>query len=415
MKFRSKSILKPFSTRYRLSRYLGNGGIVRPRDSNNFLFFPHTRDFLTAAILVAFACIHGITLRAQSGNGGLKLDTGKDIYMAGCISCHGPEGTGQPQTLAGFQRPTTFPDFTDCPGATPEPDIQWRAVITEGGPGRGFSQIMPSFQHMLTQDQISKVIEYLRSLCTVKAWPRGNLNLPRPMITEKAYPENEVVISGSYNAHGAPAGSTAVVYERRFGTSSMIGAVVPYNYKQDSSGNHAAFGDIALEYKRKVFDSLKNGSIFSVGGDISVPTGNRTIGTGGESTLFEAFAAYGQILPRDSFLQIQTGFELPVHPDKVPRAFFLRTAIGKTFSTEGGLGRRWSPMLEIIADRDLLTGAKTNVDLAPELQIPLARRMQLLGGIGYRIPVNNTANRPRQLMFYVLWDFPDGGLRQGWK
>jgi len=353
-------------------------------------------------------------VRAQSGNGGLKLDTGKEIYMAGCVSCHGPDGKGQPQILAGFQQPSTFPDFADCPGATPEPDIQWRAVITDGGPGRGFSQIMPSFKDMLTQDQIGKVIEYLRTLCPVKAWPRGNLNLPRPMITEKAYPENEVVIAGSYNAHGAPAGSTSVIYERRFGTSSMIGAVVPYSYKQDSTGNHAAFGDIALEYKRKVFDSLKKGSIFSVGGDISVPTGNRTIGTGGESTLFEIFAAYGQILPKDSFLQLQTGFELPVHPDKVPRAYFMRTAIGKTFSTENGLGRRWSPMMEIIADRDLVAGAKTNLDLAPEIQIPLSRRMHILGSIGYRIPVNNTGTRPRQLMFYLLWDFPDGGLRQGW-
>ena len=387
---------------------------MRPRTCNSFIVFRPTRDLLAIAVIVGVVWIHGTVVRAQSGNGGLKLDTGKEIYMAGCVSCHGPDGKGQPQILAGFQQPSTFPDFTDCPGATPEPDIQWRAVITDGGPGRGFSQIMPSFKDMLTQDQISKVIEYLRSLCPVKAWPRGNLNLPRPMITEKAYPENEVVIAGSYNAHGAPAGSTSVIYERRFGTSSMIGAVVPYSYKQDSTGNHAAFGDIALEYKRKVFDSLKKGSIFSMGGDISVPTGNRTIGTGGESTLFEIFAAYGQILPKDSFLQLQTGFELPVHPDKVPRAYFMRTAIGKTFSTENGLGRRWSPMMEIIADRDLVAGAKTNLDLAPEIQIPLSRRMHILGSIGYRIPVNNTGNRPRQLMFYLLWDFPDGGLTQGW-
>ena len=388
---------------------------MRPRTCGSFIVFQPTRNLLAIAVIVGVVWIHGTVLRAQSGNGGLKLDTGKEIYMAGCVSCHGPDGKGQPQTLAGFQQPSTFPDFADCPGATPEPDIQWRAVITDGGPGRGFSQIMPSFKDMLTQDQISKVIEYLRSLCPVKAWPRGNLNLPRPMITEKAYPENEVVIAGSYNAHGAPAGSTSAIYERRFGTSSMIGAVVPYSYKQDSTGNHAAFGDIALEYKRKVFDSLKKGSIFSMGGDISVPTGNRTIGTGGESTLFEIFAAYGQILPKDSFLQLQTGFELPVHPDKVPRAYFMRTAIGKTFSTENGLGRRWSPMMEIIADRDLVAGAKTNLDLAPEIQIPLSRRMHILGSIGYRIPVNNTGIRPRQLMFYLLWDFPDGGLTQGWR
>ena len=52
---------------------------------------------------------------------------------------------------------------------------------------------MPSFKDLLTPDQIGKVIEHLRSLCTEEAWPRGNLNLPRPLITEKAFPENETV------------------------------------------------------------------------------------------------------------------------------------------------------------------------------------------------------------------------------
>src|SRR5258707_1079477 len=60
----------------------------------------------------------------------LKLDTGSEIYHSGCVACHGPDGKGQAQSLAGFERPATFPDFTDCPTATPEPDIQWRAVIT---------------------------------------------------------------------------------------------------------------------------------------------------------------------------------------------------------------------------------------------------------------------------------------------
>jgi len=82
-----------------------------------------------------------------------------------------------------------------------------------------------------------------------------------------------------------------------------------------------------------------------------VPTGDSAKGTGGASTIFETFAAYGQILPSDSFFQLQTGIELPVHPDKVPRAYYLRTALGKTFSGGGGLGRRWTPMTEFIADR----------------------------------------------------------------
>jgi hypothetical protein len=273
---------------------------------------------------------------------------------------------------------------------------------------------MPSFKDALTQEQVGKVIEYLRSLCTEKAWPRGNLNLPLAMITEKAFPEDEVVITGQSNLHGAPGGGATVIYEKRIGSSGMIEAAVPYNLAHESGVSRSGFGDITLGYKRKLFDSLVKGSIFSLGGELTVPTGDAHIGTGGGSTVFETYAAYGQILPADSFLQFQTGVELPTQPDKVPRAYYLRTAMGKTLSTGRGLGRMWSPMAEFIADRDLATGATTNWDVVPEIQIPISKRMHILASVGFRVPVNNTADRPKQIMFYLLWDYVDGSLRQGW-
>jgi mono/diheme cytochrome c family protein len=367
---------------------------------------------MIAALMATFATAQ-VALWAKSANG-LKLDTGKEIYMAGCASCHGPDGKGQSQNLAGFERPSTFPDFSDCHGSTAEPDLQWRAVITNGGPARGFSTIMPAFGNALSQDQIGKVIEYVRSLCTEKGWPRGNFNLPLPLVTEKAFPEDEVVLSGGLNLHGPPGGDATVLFEKRIGPSSMIEARVPYNVSQDSGTTRSGFGDIGLGYKRKVFDNLNAGSIFSVGGEVLAPTGNPRIGTGGGSPLLEAYVAYGQILPASSFLQFQTGYELSTQPDKVPRAYFVRTAIGKTFMTGGGLGRWWTPMTEFIADRDLVSGARTNWDVLPEIQIPLSKRLHIRANIGVRIPVNNTSGRPKQLLIYFLWDYADGTLKQGW-
>jgi len=372
------------------------------------------------SVVVFIACAGVSSVAAQTAPGQpnapskLKLDTGKQIYEAGCVACHGPDGKGQSQNLAGFERPDTFPDFTDCPTSTPEPDVQWRAIITNGGPARAFSQIMPSFKDQLTPEQIVKVVGHLRSLCTENTWPRGDLNLPRAMITEKAFPENETVVTGAINARGTPGIASAAMYERRIGASAMFEVIVPFDFTNDGSSWGSAFGDLAIGYKQKLFHSLKKGSIFSVGGEVAAPTGNRTLGTGGESTIFEGFAAFGQLLPGSSFLQVHTGFELPAHPDDVPRAYYLRTAIGKTFSTEGGLGRRWSPMIEFIADRDLVSGATTNWDVVPEIQIPMSKRMHILGNIGFRIPANNTADRQKQVMFYVLWDWVDGGLLQGW-
>jgi len=130
---------------------------------------------------------------------------------------------------------------------------------------------------------------------------------------------------------------------------------IPYAFTNNNENWSAAFGDLALGYKQKLYDSLDSGSIVSVGGELIAPTGNPDRGTGGESTIFEAFGAYGQLFPGNSFLQLHTGVELPAHPDKVARAYYLRTAIGKTFATWGGLGRRWTPMVEFVGDRELVS------------------------------------------------------------
>jgi mono/diheme cytochrome c family protein len=344
----------------------------------------------------------------------LSFESGKQIWEAGCVSCHGADGSGQADSLRGFEVPDTFPDFRDCPTSTPESDIQWRAVITNGGPARGFSRIMPAFRDILTSEQISMVISHVRSLCTERAWPQGDLNLPRALVTEKAFPESETVVAGTINAQGAAGVGSTLIYERRIGATAMIEAIVPYAFSHDRGSWGAAFGDLALGYKQALAHSTKRGSIFSVGGELIAPTGNPEVGTGGESTVFEAYAAYGQLFRGLAFLQVHSGIELPAHPDKTPRAYYLRTAVGKTFATDNGHGRRWTPMMEAIGDRDLEAGAVTNWDVVPQIQIPLNKRMHVLASIGYRVPVNNTDGRQRQWLFYGLWDWMDGGLLQGW-
>ena len=370
-----------------------------------------------STVLAGGAVWMATALQAQNTTSKRNFKTGKDIYMSGCVACHGAEGNGQSRVLQGFERPSTFPDFTSCRGSTPEPNIQWQAIITNGGPARGFSQIMPSFRGVLTQDEIKIVVRYLRTLCTNKAWPQGDLNLPRPFVTEKAFPEDEVVVQSAANMEGYPSGNVTTFYEKRLGATDMIEVQVPYGWNNDgTNGTHSAFGDIALGYKRKLWSSLRTGSIVSAGAEVIAPTGSKTAGTGGESTTFELFGAWGQILPKDSFVQVHTGFELPVHTNIVPNAFYFHTAVGKTFSQGWmGLGRRWTPMNEFIVDRDLVTGAMTNFDVIPQIQIPISKRMHILADIGFQVPVNNTAGRSTQVLFYVLWDYADGSLRQGWR
>jgi mono/diheme cytochrome c family protein len=354
---------------------------------------------------------------AQKQEPELKLETGKEIYEAACIGCHGPNGKGQPESTLGFEKPPQFPDFSDCNGTVREEMFDWKATIHEGGPGRGWSEIMPSFSEALNKDQIDKVAQYLRSLCSEPAWPPGELNLPRAFATEKAFPEDEWVLTTAVSTKkDAGAVSGELIYERRFGTKNQLEFAAPYGALQRENRSWVGgIGDLTLGYKRVLFHTMRGGgSILSLQGEVVAPTGNRVQGLGSGVTTFAAFAAFGQRLPAYSFVQVQTGAELPTNTKKASQAAFFRTAVGKTFAQNQGFGRIWSPMIEFLADRDLVSGARTNWDLLPQVQVSLNKRHHIRADFGVRTPANNTAGRPTQLMFYVLWDWFDGGFREGW-
>jgi hypothetical protein len=71
-------------------------------------------------------------------------------------------------------------------------------------------------------------------------------------------------------------------------------------------------------------------------------------------------------------------------------------------------------MVEFLADRDLTNGAKTNWDVLPEMQVTISKRQHIRGNLGVRVPAANTQGRPVQILFYLLWDWQDGRLTEGW-
>lgn len=378
-----------------------------------------------ALSLLALSCLAPVVLLlAQAPNASrTQVNEGERIYKAGCIACHGPDGRGTPQTQAGFQRPDTFPDFTRCDQTSMEPNVNWKDVIVHGGPTRGFSQIMPSFGEALTSDQIDEVVLYLRGLCRNPHWARGELNVPRAIVTEKAFPEDEEVVSTAVNARGAPGVTTDIIHEQRFGVKNQIEVDVPLTFQDLNHTWYGGTGDTTLGVKRAFWSILgpRAGSIFAGQGSVIVPTGNRSRGFGAGTTTFEAFAAFDQIFQggrhmtgNETFFQFQFGADLPLHTAIAPNSLFWRAAVGQSLGANRGYGRLWSPMLELLADRDLETGAKTNWDLLPQIQVTISRRQHIKADLGVRVPATNTQGRPVQLMLYLLWDWADGKLTEGW-
>jgi len=382
--------------------------------------FRMTRVAWLALLSVLTVCVMTAGLFAQN-NAGLRLGTGAEIYKtAGCIACHGADGAGTPKTTAGFEPPRTFPDFTRCDQTTPESAVAWKAVITEGGVARGFSKIMPSFGEALTSEQIDKVVKYLRSLCKQPGWPMGELNLPRALVTEKAYPEDEEVISTSINAKGAPGVFNHIIHEQRFGKNNQIEVDVPITFEDQNHTWYGGVGDTTIGIKRVMYSKLRgpvmrpSGSIFGLFGGVLLPTGNRARGFGSGTTTFEMFAAFDQLFPAGTFIQTQFGAELPRHTDIAPQNIFFNTAVGQSFTPDRGLGKAYSPMMEFVAARDLTDHAKTNWDVVPQMQWMISKRQHIRADLGVRVPVTNTAGRSTQIVFYILWDWFDGRLNEGW-
>jgi mono/diheme cytochrome c family protein len=373
--------------------------------------------------LLAFGVLH-----AASGNDfalQLHVEGGKAIYEAACAACHGAKGEGTPQAAAGFAKPASFPHFNKCDETTPEFTRDYKASIRDGGRARGFSSIMPSFSGVLTSSQMDEVIVYLRSLCKERAWPLGELNVPRALVTEKAFPESETVLTTTVNVKGAPAVSNELDYERVLGKHDQLELALPFGWvHKDAGGMTGGLGDIAIGDKHVLFSRLdanpdgplydSTGSILSVQAEVVLATGDQRRGLGAGEPSLGFFAAYDRLLPGQVFIQLQPGIDIPRHTEYGPRSAYLRMAFGKSFAGDGDLGRLWTPMLEIVGDRDLTPGATTDWDVIPEFQVTLNRRQHIRAAAGYRVPINDTAGRPEQVIAYFIWDWFDGGLFEGW-
>ncbi len=350
---------------------------------------------------------------------------GEAVYAASCANCHGLDGTGLPPSLLAFEE--EVPDFTDCDFAAREPDADWIAVAHEGGPVRGFSEMMPAFRGALTEEQLGRVMGYIRTLCANDDWPRGELNLPRPLFAEKAYPEDEWVVELGVDLESDGGVSAAYVYEQRFGPRSQVEIVIPYAWRSGGAqdvdpdgdappgdGLRHGPGDLVVGVKHALHHDFDLGRIFSVGGEVILSTGDETAGLGAPGNALEAFASYGQILPDDGFVQAHAGFEVPLY-DGASEAFG-RVVLGRSF-TEGQWGRVWTPMLEMQLKRGFESGAATAFDLVPQAQVSLNTRQHVLANFGLLIPVTGNAGetaRSVRLVSYILLDWFDGGFFEGW-
>lgn len=345
----------------------------------------------TSLLSVALWLTVTTPLLAQTAEG---PKTVAEMWSAWCARCHGADGSGKVAEPTVTVEPL---DFTDCRIASAEPDADWEVAIAHGGPAVGLSSQMPAFGDVLTGEQVGEFVRLLRGFCREPGWPTGNLNLPRPIFTEKAFPENELIILpvASHDKNRPNGFTINTIYERRIGKRAQIEAVLPVERVYVSSLNEAEAGlgdvEIGLKY------ALTPGSsryLLSAGFDVAFPTGAEGRLLGDFSAVFEPYLALGTILG-GNYVQGQFKLELPSSNSFRTRETVYNVYVGRDTSV---FPNTWTLGIE-------LNGENKELWVTPQIRKGLTRTGALGAAFGVRVPLTERDEHGIAFVGYLLWEY----------
>jgi len=311
-------------------------------------------------------------------------DSGAALFASWCKSCHGADGRGTPAATTRLEVPPA--DLRECKGSTAETEHRWVNIVAQGGAAFGLSLDMPAFGEAGTPAQIRAVVRYARSLCGELGWPPGELNFPRAFLVEKAYPENEVVISDRGRGQD-------YIYEHRLGKRLQLEASAATAF----DGEPQVFEGVTGALKYNVWHSLERRALVSLGLEATPPLGRQDVWE------VEPFLAFGA-QPGGVFVvqgEVQGSWE----ETEGFGGMSYRLGVGH----EGG---RFVPMLE--AGWTVPPHGERTLSFYPQVWMQLSRLGHVAGSLGAELPATGPEPRHPRLIAFVLWDFGDAPLFRGW-
>ena len=333
-----------------------------------------------------------------------RIARGREVYATACVLCHGRDGAGNPDWESAV-RPVSF---ADC-ATTAEPAEQWETIVKKGGPARGLSSVMPSFGEAFSDEEIGAVVAYLRTFCPrADAYPPGDLNFRRLLVTGKAFPEEEVVLSVSHRPQRSVRETAlGVSYEKRIGPRFQYELTVPFR-AEASGGNGRGLQDVEVEAKQVLHFDLRRLEILSGGVGVSLPTGSESEGLGQGTIVFSPFLAYGKGFGR-ALLQAKVETRLPRDTDKADREIEYALGVSRLF---GARTVAWTPALELAGAWNTRT-RRHEYGVIVEASKPLNKLGHVIASVGVSLPIRPREDRWR-IQAYLLWDFADGPFWLGW-
>jgi mono/diheme cytochrome c family protein len=354
--------------------------------------------------LTAVSLIGGILPTAAADE---ILQRGAEIFQANCAICHGPGGRADPDSPLVQSLGVEPADFADALFNSREPASDWKIVITNGGPALGFSEKMPAFGEILSEEDIGSVLAFIKTLGGEHDYPDGELNLFLPIRTKKAFPEDEWVWKQRYTGQdGDNAWKNTLEYEFRVG--ERFQGVLEVTH--ETRGGKSEFGHFEPGFKYVLRHDLQNGFIATFGGNLGVPM------NGGAEWELLPYLAFGKIINDAWTFQGSARLKLSVEDSDHSSAEFA----GIVHWAHTHWPRNVFPALEAVAEvpfeRGSGAGRKEAVQLSivPQMRIGLNQRGHVALNLGVELPLNDKDRHDWRAQVFLIWDFADGGFFEGW-
>jgi mono/diheme cytochrome c family protein len=364
--------------------------------------------------VLVIGVIAGLIERAEAVLG--DAVRGRAIFEKNCVICHGNDGKGNGPAAATL--PVKPANLTDC-RRTAEDDIEMiDNIVRHGGPYAGMSPVMPAWNKVLTAMEIADVAAYEKSLCDDPDWVPGELSFPRPLVTGKAIPEQEVILSGQYTRNFSdlsPGGQeleagTRSQYSLNFDGSieyringrTEVEVEAPFLVINNNPGySTAGLGDMAVSFKYVLSFSVEHLTIVSAGLELGLPTGRSKKGLGSGELTWEPYLRAGWRW-KDLILQGDMSLELPQQSANTDSVLLYDLALGYEYEPD--------PRLEIVPMVELNTempvngadGGRTISAVLPELRV---KWITWSAGAGVQFPFTHLKNHDIQTLFDVTYEY----------
>jgi hypothetical protein len=255
---------------------------------------------------------------------------------------------------------------------------------------------------VLSNSDIADVARYVKSLCADPDWVPGELNFLRPLLTGKAFPEQEMIVGGRFGRNGRNVSEYFGVLEYRVnGRTNIEIKSRALSINPNIGPTESGPGDTVLSVKRVVAFSPLYRALASAGMELTLPTGNDRRGLGSGGFVFEPNLRAG--VDWKQFIgQVAGALAVPDGSSNSNSQAKLDVAIGRYFSPDPRL--QITPMIELNTTTRISgpSYGETKSAILPQVRV---KWLVWALGVGVQAPITDARDFEVRPLFDLVYEY----------